>query len=174
MILLSIDVGICNLAYCLYLVENDNIKILLWDIIDLNENNNSVDSSFVDINGDEEFQWDLDLAIVNTNDSSYVIGDNVYNIVKVREFAIKNGFESIFRIATEISRLYNENIQENIALNFKQKSFFADFLRSERTINACHSVGRRLFYADLSKRLITGKDRVAPCSFQSTGLFGKY
>ena len=36
MILLSIDVGISNLAYCLYLVENNNdIKILLWDIIDL-------------------------------------------------------------------------------------------------------------------------------------------
>ena len=97
--------------------------------------------------------------------------DNLYNIVKVREFAITNGFESIFRVATEIPRLYNENLQEKIALNNKQKSFFSDFLRSERTIYACNSVGRRLFYSDLSERLITGKDRKAPCSFQSTGLF---
>lgn len=97
--------------------------------------------------------------------------DNVYNIVKIREFAIKNGFESIFRVATEISRLYNKDLQDNIALNYKQKSFFADFLRDERTINACNSVGRRLFYSDLSERLITGKGRKAPCSFQSTGLF---
>jgi MoaA/NifB/PqqE/SkfB family radical SAM enzyme/polysaccharide pyruvyl transferase WcaK-like protein len=97
--------------------------------------------------------------------------DNVYNIVKVREFAIKNGFESIFRVATEISRLYNEDLQEGIALNKKQKSFFADFLQSERTITASYSVGRRLFYSDLSKRLTTGANRIAPCSFQSTGLF---
>ena len=42
MILLSIDVGICNLAYCLYLVENDNVKILLWDIIDLINQNSFI------------------------------------------------------------------------------------------------------------------------------------
>lgn len=97
--------------------------------------------------------------------------NNVYNVVKIREFAITNGFESIFRVATEIPRLYNENLQEGIALNYKQKSFLADFLQSERTIYATKSVGRRLFYSDLSKRLITGKGRGAPCSFQSTGLF---
>jgi polysaccharide pyruvyl transferase WcaK-like protein/MoaA/NifB/PqqE/SkfB family radical SAM enzyme len=97
--------------------------------------------------------------------------DNVYNVVKVREYAIENGFESIFRIATEISRLYNEDVQERISLDDKQKSFFADFLRSERTIFASKSLGRRLFYSDLSRRLITGGDRIAPCSFQSTGLF---
>lgn len=97
--------------------------------------------------------------------------DNVYNIVKIREFAIRNGFESIFRVATEISRLYNSDLQDKIALNEKQKSFFADFLRSERTILASNSVGRRLFYGDLAERLITGKERGAPCSFQTTGLF---
>jgi polysaccharide pyruvyl transferase WcaK-like protein/MoaA/NifB/PqqE/SkfB family radical SAM enzyme len=97
--------------------------------------------------------------------------DNVYNVVKVREFAIKNGFESIFRVATEIARLCNEDLQEGIAMDKKQKSFFADFLQSERTITASYSVGRRLFYSDLAKRLTTGANRKAPCSFQSTGLF---
>ena len=97
--------------------------------------------------------------------------NNVYNIVKIREFALGNGFESIYRVATEIPRLYNEDLQENIALNKKEKSFFADFLESERTIKATKSVGRRLFYNDLSNRLRNGSDRKAPCHFQSKGLF---
>jgi hypothetical protein len=45
MILLSIDVGISNLAFCLYLVENNNIIILLWDIIDLINQNNFICSN---------------------------------------------------------------------------------------------------------------------------------
>ena len=97
--------------------------------------------------------------------------DNIYNIVKVREFAMRNGYESIFRVATKISRLYNENLQEKIALSDKEKSFFADFLESNRTIAATNSLGRRLFYKDLAYRLKTGAGRKAPCSFQSKGLF---
>ena len=36
-IILSFDVGIVNLAYCLFTKENNNWKILDWDIIDISE-----------------------------------------------------------------------------------------------------------------------------------------
>lgn len=36
-IVLSFDVGIVNLAYCLFTKENNNWKILDWDIIDISE-----------------------------------------------------------------------------------------------------------------------------------------
>ena len=168
--------------------HTDKHKLLLPKIKEICELNNVNFSLNISLDGIEEVHLKIrrikDAYKKTTSTAFYaksinipvqfqttVSRDNVYNIVKIREFAITNGFESIFRVATEISRLYNENLQDKIALSNKQKSFFADFLRSERTIYACNSVGRRLFYSDLSERLITGKDRVAPCSFQSTGLF---
>ena len=41
MIIISIDVGIKNLAYCLFKLENNtNYEILHWDIIDLCNSSN--------------------------------------------------------------------------------------------------------------------------------------
>lgn len=168
--------------------HTDKHKVLLPKIKQICENNNVKFGLNISLDGIEEVHIKIRRikdAFKKTTDTAFyaksigipvqlqttVSRDNVYNVVKVREFAIKNGFESIFRVATEISRLYNEDLQEEIALSTKEKSFFADFLQSERTIAASYSVGRRLFYADLSKRLTTGANRGAPCSFQSTGLF---
>lgn len=168
--------------------HTDKHKELLPKIKDICKKNNVKFSLNISLDGIDEIHLKIRRikdAFKKTTDTAFyaksigipvqfqttVSRDNVYNIVKVREFAIKNGFESIFRVATEISRLYNEDLQEGIALDKKQKSFFADFLQSERTITASYSVGRRLFYSDLSKRFITGANRKAPCSFQSTGLF---
>ena len=96
---------------------------------------------------------------------------NLYNIVKVREFALENNFEVIFRVSTYIARLSNKNLAERIKLNEKQRSFVADFIESQRTVKATKSLGRRLFYKDLAKRLKEDTSRSAPCSFQSNALF---
>jgi polysaccharide pyruvyl transferase WcaK-like protein len=96
---------------------------------------------------------------------------NVYNIVHVREYAIANDFEVIFRIASYIARLSNGDLTERIKLGDKQRSFVADFLEAPRTILATKSLGRRLFYSDLANRLKTDAPRLAPCSFQSNALF---
>lgn len=96
---------------------------------------------------------------------------NIYNIVHVREYAIENNMEVVFRIASYIARLSNGNLSERIKLSDKQRSFVADFLESPRTIMAARSLGRRLFYSDLSHRLKTGAPRLAPCFFQSKALF---
>ncbi len=96
---------------------------------------------------------------------------NVFNVIFVREYAIENGFEIIFRIASYIARLSNDNLKERIALNNQQKSFVSDFLTSDRTIFAANSLSRRLFYFDLAKRLDTGAKRIAPCTFQNKGFF---
>ena len=168
--------------------HTDKHKILLPKIKSICELNNINFGLNISLDGIEEVHIKIrrikDAYIKTTSTAFYaksigipvqlqttVSRDNVYNVVKIREFAIANGFESIFRVATEISRLYNKDLQEGIALNKKEKSFFADFLESERTIIASNSVGRRLFYSDLSRRLKSGGNRKAPCSFQSTGLF---
>ena len=96
---------------------------------------------------------------------------NVYNIIRVREFAIENNYDISYRIASYIARLSNGNLSDKIRLSEKQSSFVSDFLESPRTIMATNSLGRRLFYSDLSKRLKTGSNRLAPCSFQSNALF---
>jgi len=96
---------------------------------------------------------------------------NVYNIIKVREFAIEKRYEIIFRLATYIARLSNKNLAEHMRLSDKQKSFVADFLEAPRTLFAAKSLGRRLFYLDVAKRIRTGGFRGAPCYFQSEALF---
>lgn len=96
---------------------------------------------------------------------------NAFSVVFVREFAIKNEFEIVFRVATEIARLSNSNLVDSIALSSQQRSFFADFLVSERTMRATKSLSRRLFYTDLSRRLLNGGTRKAPCAFQNNGYF---
>jgi len=95
---------------------------------------------------------------------------NVYGIVHVREFAIENNYDVIFRIASYIARLSNGDLTERIKLSDKQRSFVADFLEAPRTILATKSLGRRLFYSDLANRLRTDAPRLAPCSFQSDAL----
>lgn len=96
---------------------------------------------------------------------------NVYNVVSLREFALENNYEIIFRIATFIARLSNGDLKERIKLSFKEKSFIADFLESPKTILAAKSLGRRLFYYDLAYRLRTDDNRKAPCAFQSNALY---
>lgn len=96
---------------------------------------------------------------------------NAYNIVLLREYAIENDFEIVFRIATEIARLSNSDLISSISLSDHQKSFVSDFLLSERTIFVAKSLSRRLFYFDLARRLISEQDRKAPCIFQTKGLF---
>ncbi len=108
---------------------------------------------------------------INVQFQCTISPENVFNIVLVREFAIDNGFEIIFRIASYIARLSNENLIERISLNEQQKSFVSDFLTSERTLFAANSLSRRLFYFDLAKRLDNGAKRAAPCAFQDKGLF---
>jgi polysaccharide pyruvyl transferase WcaK-like protein/MoaA/NifB/PqqE/SkfB family radical SAM enzyme len=96
---------------------------------------------------------------------------NVYNIVRIREYAISNNTEIIFRIASYIARLSNSDLTDRIKLRDKQRSFLADFLESPRTIFAANSLGRRLFYTDLVQRLKKDAPRKAPCSFQTNALF---
>lgn len=96
---------------------------------------------------------------------------NVYNIVKVREFALNNGFDVIFRVASYIARLSNGNLSDVIELTDKERSFVADFLVSSKTMMATKSLSRRLFYQDLAYRLINYSERKAPCAFKNSGLF---
>jgi polysaccharide pyruvyl transferase WcaK-like protein/MoaA/NifB/PqqE/SkfB family radical SAM enzyme len=96
---------------------------------------------------------------------------NIYSIGHVRREALNLGLDCIFRLATKITRLNNEKDMEKLFLNPNERSFFADFVKSPTTLFATRSLGRRLFYLDLAKRLASGTERSSPCSFMNSGIF---
>lgn len=95
---------------------------------------------------------------------------NVYSVGDVLRRSRQAHTEIQFRQATEIARLHNEQSIQAVALDASEKSFFADFLHSRAVLDATPSPARRLFYADLAKRLTSGARRGAPCSFQAEGV----
>jgi MoaA/NifB/PqqE/SkfB family radical SAM enzyme/polysaccharide pyruvyl transferase WcaK-like protein len=99
-----------------------------------------------------------------------VSAPNVYSVGDLLRRSRQQRVEIQFRHATEIARLDNEASIREVALDAAQRSFFADFLRSRAVQDATPSPARRLFYADLAERLVTAKDRRAPCYFQSEGV----
>lgn len=99
-----------------------------------------------------------------------VSSSNVYSVESVRFLAEEYGVDIVYRVATTIARLENEEKITQIALSDNQKSFFADFLTSPATLNQTKMPGRRLFYHDLAERLIGGGTRRSPCYFQYEGV----
>lgn len=95
---------------------------------------------------------------------------NVYNLGAMLDRADDQGATPVFRQATVIERLANRESMASVSLTPAHKSFFADFLRSKRLAEATSNPARRLFYQDLSRRLVTGARRKAPCYFQREGL----
>jgi len=95
---------------------------------------------------------------------------NVYQVEGVMFFALKNSIDVIYRLATTITRLDNQDKINKIKLESKHKSFLADFLTSPTTLNQTRLASRRLFYLDLAKRLVAGGTRKAPCYFQFEGV----
>lgn len=95
---------------------------------------------------------------------------NVYYVTETLEYALRKELEIIFRVATDIARLENLVSMPKVALSSDEKSFFADFLLSEKLMSATQNPARRLFYRDLANRLETGHPRRAPCSFQRRGV----
>lgn len=95
---------------------------------------------------------------------------NIYGVNEILHYAKKNHIDVVFRKATTIERLYNKNITDDFFTANPENSFFADFLRSESVKNITKNPARKLFYKDLSKRLITQSNRQAPCHFQNNGV----
>jgi len=108
---------------------------------------------------------------VKTQLQCTVSHDNIYNIGRVLNFAESLHIEVVFRVATKVARLNNQNKIQDIFLSKNEKSFFADFISSDAVMNQTKSPIRRLFYRDLSNRL-EGKyfERKAPCYFQKEGV----
>lgn len=95
---------------------------------------------------------------------------NVFGINEVLNFAKKEGIDVVFRKATEINRLYNKQIIDKFAIVSQENSFFSDFLISNELLNFTQNPSRKLFYRDLSKRLVKKTERNAPCHFQNNGV----
>lgn len=99
-----------------------------------------------------------------------VTSPNVFGVGRMLEWALERDHDIVFRQGTVITRLDNEESVNKVALSADERSFFADLLRSDRLLNRTTSPARKLFYLDLADRLITGRERHAPCIFQNEGL----
>lgn len=95
---------------------------------------------------------------------------NVYEVNQLLDFAIRQDVDMIFRVATSIERLYNNDITDEFFLNEEEYSFIADFLVSDNLMNFTKKPNRRLLYREIAKRIISDKKRKAPCYFQKDGL----
>lgn len=95
---------------------------------------------------------------------------NIFGVNEVLSFAKENDIDVIFRKATEIKRLYNKKILDEFVTVSQENSFLSDFVVSEELMSATTNPSRRLFYRDLSKRLVKKTDRKAPCHFQNNGV----
>lgn len=95
---------------------------------------------------------------------------NIFGVNEVLSFAKENDIDLIFRKATEIKRLYNKKILDEFVTVSQENSFLSDFVISEELMSATSNPSRRLFYRDLSKRLVKKTDRKAPCHFQNNGV----
>lgn len=95
---------------------------------------------------------------------------NIYGINEILHYAKQNDIDVVFRKATTIERLYNKDITDEFYTANAENSFFADFLSSNSLKNITRNPARKLFYKDLSKRLINNSDREAPCHFQNNGI----
>lgn len=95
---------------------------------------------------------------------------NLYGMTNTLGTTLTMGTEVDFRLATEIHRLENSVSMKKITLEQNEKSFLADFLASRSLLQNTKSPARRLFYRDLSNRLVNNSVRKAPCYYQHEGV----
>lgn len=96
--------------------------------------------------------------------------DNIYSLSGVLAFAKGEDVDCIFRCATEITRLYNSDIIDGIALDDDQKSFLADFFLSSTLHEQTKSISRGLYYEKMAVLLTSKSKRNMPCYFQYQGM----
>lgn len=108
---------------------------------------------------------------VNVQTQCTVSTANVYNMPSMLHVMQQRDADVIFRLATIVPRLSNEHVIPQVALNNKEKSYFADFLTSSKLLSSTQNPSRRLFYRDLGRRLSgSQKVRGAPCYYQREAL----
>ena len=95
---------------------------------------------------------------------------NVYNVNDIFQFAKDVEADIIFRLASRIFRLDNEDKINKVCLDKKELSFICDFLTSNDLLSYTKSPGRKLFYKSLVKQLLSDGRRVAPCYFKNQGV----
>lgn len=115
------------------------------------------------------------IKLINSNSiplqiQSTISNQNIFGVNEIVHFAKQNKLDIVFRKATSIERLYNNEIISEFFTNNHENSFFSDFISSSEVNSITKNPNRRLFYKDLSSRLIKKGDRKAPCHFQNNGV----
>ncbi|MCT8166641.1 polysaccharide pyruvyl transferase family protein [Pseudomonas sp. HD6421] len=94
---------------------------------------------------------------------------NVYSMQMALSHARALGVEIIFRLATNIERLYNADRSE-VFIGSEERSFVADFFSSEELLSQTRSLSRKLYYDRMGRWLTHGGGREMPCYFQDQGI----
>ena len=92
---------------------------------------------------------------------------NLYNLSQLDNFMRKKKIDIIYRLSTSIERLSNAKTMEDVALDSRERSFFADFLSYSGVIDRTANLTRRLFYRQLVETLQNDAPRAAPCYYQN-------
>lgn len=92
---------------------------------------------------------------------------NLYNLSQLDSFMRKKKIDIIYRLSTSIERLSNAKTMEDVALDSRERSFFADFLSYSGVIDRTANLTRRLFYRQLVETLQNDAPRAAPCYYQN-------
>lgn len=95
---------------------------------------------------------------------------NIFHLSKILRFAKKEDADIIFRLASPIARLDNQDQMDRIEMSRKEISFFCDFLVSASLQGYTKSPGRKLFYYRLKEQLLGNGKRKAPCIFKHRGI----
>lgn len=95
---------------------------------------------------------------------------NAYSMQLALEYAREKNIEIVFRVATNIERLYNSDRSE-VFIDESERSFAADFFSSDELISQTRSLSRKLYYRRMQKWLSNSDGaRKMPCYFKSQGV----
>lgn len=95
---------------------------------------------------------------------------NVYSMQLALDYARENNIEIIFRVATNIERLYNSDRAE-VFIDREERSFVSDFFSSNELLGQTKSLSRKLYYSKM-QRWLSGDivSRAMPCYFKEQGM----
>jgi len=95
---------------------------------------------------------------------------NVYSMQLALDYARDKNIEIIFRLATNIERLYNADRSE-VFIDNEERSFVADFFSSGELLAQTRSLSRKLYYSRMQRWLSSGGGaRAMPCYFKDQGM----
>jgi polysaccharide pyruvyl transferase WcaK-like protein/MoaA/NifB/PqqE/SkfB family radical SAM enzyme len=98
-----------------------------------------------------------------------IVKDNVDELYNILNYAKNRNVYIKYRVATEITRLYNSDLKDNYQFNRSEKIKIAKFLEGLMN-NYEKSLNQKLLYESLKEHLINGTNRKVGCTWKNKGI----